>query len=144
MAVDTAVSATEVSPEVFDHVAAQHCAGWEERSLNAVRSLLVDRKRLKDVAKEFGMTPQHANTIRRRFLNYVAKAAIVKVPAEEFMAQEPPANAKVISPLELFRSELRRLLTCGYSDEQIGDYLRANDVQVSADELSIFLGAMKK
>ena len=65
------------------------------------------------------------------------KAATVKVAAEEFMQKVTPANA-----IDPFKDDIKQLVKRGYSEAQIADFLRANDVRVSAKELTNFLGAM--
>lgn len=74
-----------VSAEDFDRVARQHCRGWGPDSLSVVRALLVNLERPADVAKKFDKTPQHVNVLKKRFLDKMAKAAAVKVPADQFM-----------------------------------------------------------
>ncbi|ENZ74758.1 MULTISPECIES: hypothetical protein [Pseudomonadota] len=125
-----------VSAEDFDRVARQHCRGWGPDSLSVVRALLVNLERPADVAKKFDKTPQHVNVLKKRFLDKMAKAAAVKVPADQFMLQTPPANASVLEP---FKSEITKLVRHGYTDEQIGEFLKANDVDVDAQELVTFL-----
>lgn len=125
-----------VSAEDFDRVARQHCRGWGTDSLNVVRALLVDLERPADVAKKFDKTPQHVNVLKTRFLERMAKAAAVKVPADEFMLQTPPASSSVLEP---FKAEISKLVKHGYSEEQIAEFLKANDVEVDAQELMTFL-----
>lgn len=83
------------------------------------------------------MTRQQANVLRARFIERMEKTAAVKVAAEEFMQQVTPANA-----LDTFKDDIRQLVKRGYSEAQIADFLRANEVRVSAKELTNFLGAM--
>lgn len=128
-----------VPAEDFDRVALLHCGRWEARSLQVARALLVDLKRLSDVAEEFGMKPQQANVLRNRFLERMRQKAVVKVPAEKYMQSVTPSNTSVLEP---FRTDLKQLVTHGYSEAQIEEFLRANDVKISSKELSKFLGAM--
>lgn len=135
------MSSNAVSAEEFDRVAKLHCRRWEARSLSVVRALLVDSQRLSDVAEKFGMKPQQANVLRSRFLERMRKAAVVKMPAEQFMQTVTPAS---LSVLDMFKDDIRQLVKRGYSEAQIVDFLYANDVQVTTDELITFLGAMNE
>ncbi len=129
-----------LSAQEFDRIAERHCKRWSKRSLDAVRSLIVDGKRLIDVAVAYKMTSQQANVLRQRFLDRVQKDAQIKVPAVEFMQSVSPASEQ---PLDAFRNEIRQLVKHGYSCEQIHDYLSQNDIQVDRDELTIFLEALR-
>lgn len=128
-----------VKAEDFDRVATLHCGRWEARSLQVARALLVDSRRLSDVADQFGMKPQQANVLRNRFIERMRQKAVVKVPAEQYMLSVTPSNMSVLEP---FRTDLKQLLTHGYSEAQIEEFLRANDVKVPMKELSKFLGAI--
>ncbi|PLX76729.1 MAG: hypothetical protein C0607_03440 [Azoarcus sp.] len=90
------------------------------------------------------MTPQQANVLRTRFIERMKSKGAVKLPAEQFMQSVTPASASVPSVLDPFKKEIRRLCKSGYSEAQIADYLRANDVKVPAKELTNFLGAMNE
>lgn len=135
------MSSDAVSAEDFDRVARLHFRRWGERSLNVVRALLVDSRRITDVAEEFGMKPQQANVLRSRFLDRMKSKGVVKLPAEQFMQSVTPARASVLDP---FRNDIKQLCKRGYSETQIADFLRANDVTVPAAELTNFLGAMNE
>ena len=130
-----------VAREEFDRVAALHCAGWEARSIAAVRCLLVDGERLSEVANKFGMSPQQAVVLRTRFLDRVATAAVVKLPASEFMREVAPAHEDKLKP---FTKDVKRLLRRGYSRDQIVEFLMANQISVTVAELNTFLGAMNE
>lgn len=130
-------SSNAVSAEEFDRVAKLHCRRWEDRSLDVVRAILGHQEGVAAVAERFGMTRQQANVLRARFIERMEKTAAVKVAAEEFMQQVTPANA-----LDTFKDDIRQLVKRGYSEAQIADFLRANEVRVSAKELTNFLGAM--
>lgn len=125
-----------VNAEEFDRVARQHCRAWSADSLQVVRALLVDLDRPADVARKFDKTPQHVNVLKKRFLDKMAKAAAVKVPADQFMLQTPPASTSALDP---FKSEISKLVRHGYTEEQIGEFLKANDVEVDAQELVTYL-----
>lgn len=131
-----AVTATE-----FDRVKLLHCRRWEARSLEAVRALLVDQKRLKDVATDYGMKPQNVNTLRRRFLAKMEKAKAVKLPTSEFMAAVAPEGVSVLEP---FASDIKQLVNHGYSQAQVSEFLRANEVNFTDSELSKFLGVLNE
>jgi hypothetical protein len=62
--------------------------------------------------------------------------AAVKLPASAFMQTVTPSNA---SPLEPFKKDLRQLVANRYSQEQIQEFLRCNDIQVSDQDLTAFL-----
>lgn len=129
-----------VTAEEFDRVAKLHCKRWEARSLKVARALLVDGKRPVDVVEEFGIkSPQHAVVLRTRFLERMRQKAVVKVPAEQFMQSVTPFNTSVLEP---FKDDLRQLTMRGYSEAQMVEFLRANDVEISPKELTTFLGAM--
>jgi hypothetical protein len=128
-----------VPAEDFDRVATLHCKRWEARSLKVARALLVEGKRVTDVAEEFGMKSQQAIVLRTRFLERMRQKAVVKVPAETFMQSVTPSNTSVLEP---FRNDLKQLTMHGYSEAQLVEFLRTNDVEVSQEELSTFLGVV--
>ena len=128
-----------LSAETFERFARLHCRRWEARSLEVVRALLVESKRVTDVASQFGMKPQQAVVLRTRFLDRMREKGAVKVPATEFMQSVMPPNA---SPLDPFRDDLKQLVEHRYSVEQIKEYLQRNDLQVSEIELTAFLEAL--
>lgn len=138
------MSSDAVSAEDFDRIAKLHCRRWEPRSIGVVRALLVDSRRISDVAAEFGMTPQQANVLRARFIERMKSKGVVKLPAEQFMQSVTPASASVPSVLDPFKNDIKQLCKRGYSETQIVDFLRANDVTVPAKELTNFLGAMNE
>ena len=92
------------------------------------------------MAKESDMTPQQANVLRARFVEYMRLEAIVKVPAEKFMMSVIPANTSV---LQTFKKEIKQLNKRGYSEPQIMEFLAANDMKVSAKELYTFLRTIR-
>lgn len=135
------MSSNAVSAKEFDRVARLHCRRWTARSLDVVRAVLVESKGLTEVAKAHDMTRQQVNVLRTRFLDRMKRAAVVKLPASQFMQTVTPASASV---LDTFRDDIRQLVKRGYSQEQIADFLQANEVQVSAGELTTFLGALNE
>jgi len=141
------MSSNAVSAKTFESVKRLHCGRWSDRSLEVARALLVDGERVTEVAGKFGMSRQQANVLRTRFLALVnspskAKATKVpiKVPAERFMRAVEPESPPALRAL---RNEIRQLVSAGYSEHQINEFLLANDVTVSAQELTAFLGAME-
>lgn len=130
-----------VSAKEFDRVKRLHCRRWEARSLDAVRALLVDRKRISDVAEQFGMKPQQVNVLRARFFERMRREAAVKLPASQFMGTVAPANSSVLEP---FKADIKQLVKRGYSTAQIADFLRANDIKVPARELNDLVGAINE
>jgi hypothetical protein len=121
------------SDDEFSRLVALHCPRWEARSTDIVRALLVNSKTVATVANDFGIKPQHARELRKRFLERVT---IRKLPAEQFMQNVKPA---ALPGLEPFKVEIGKLARHGYAFEQIADFLRANDVQFTDDELKDFL-----
>jgi hypothetical protein len=130
-----------MTPEEFDHAAALFCSRWETRSRDVVRALVVDREPLSSAASRFGMTSQQANVLRQRFLHNIRRAAVLKVPAEQFMRKVAPSGASV---LELFKKDLKQLVNGGYTQAQIEEFLRANDVDIPAEELTEFLKVLNE
>ncbi|CAH0356002.1 hypothetical protein [Aquabacterium sp. CECT 9606] len=136
------MSSDAVTAEEFDRIARLHCRRWEARSLDVVRALLVDQRRISEVAEAFGMKPQQANVLRTRFLDRMKSKGAVKLPAEQFMQSvNPAAQASVLDP---FKDDIKQLVKRGYSEAQITEFLNVNDVQVSDTELTTFLGAMNE
>jgi hypothetical protein len=125
----------------FDHATALFCSRWEARSCDVVRALVVDCEPLSSVASRYGMTPQQANVLRRRFLHNVRRAAVLKVPAEQFMRKVAPSGTSV---LQLLKKDLKQLVNGGYTQAQIEEFLRANDVDISAEELTEFLKVLNE
>lgn len=126
---------TRITAAEFDKIAATRCTRWESRTLKIARASLVDGVRDKELARRLSITPGYVVIVRGRFLKLLS-APTVTVPAAEFMREELPEGATVLKP---FRKEVRRLLSSGYSPEQIEKYLAANKVQVSDDTLHAFL-----
>ena len=122
--------------ENFERVAQLYCRRWEKRSLNVVRSLLVDKVRLSEVAEKYEMKPQQANVLRSRFVECMRRASAVKMSAENFMHSVPPEGTSVLEP---FKTDIKQLITNGYSETQISEYLKANGVNAPAEELTTFL-----
>jgi hypothetical protein len=125
-----------ITAEEFDRAAALHCGRWEARSRAVVRALVVDHDSLSAVASRFGMTPQQANELRRRFLDRVRRAAVIKMPAEQFMRQVPPSNAALLA---LLKKDLKQLLHGGYTEAQIEEFLRVNNLDIPTEELTQYL-----
>jgi hypothetical protein len=125
-----------ITAEEFDRAAALHCSRWEARSRDVVRALVVDRESLSTVAARFGMKPQQANVLRRRFLDSVRRAAVIKMPAEQFMRQVTPSS---IALLNLLKKDLKQLVHGGYSAAQIEAFLRANELDIPTEELTEYL-----
>lgn len=130
-----------VTAEEFDRIAELHCRRWSEQSIQIVRSLLVEEKRISVVAEEFRVKPQQANVLRSRFLERMRREAVIKLPAEEYMQRVTPANSTVFDP---FKKDIKQLIKRGYTESQIADFLRANDVKVKVRELSKFIEAMNE
>lgn len=125
-----------ITAEEFDRAAALHCWRWEARSRDVVRALIVDRESLSSVACRFGMTPQQANVLRRRFLHYVRRAAVIKIPAEQYIRQVAPSSKSI---LDLLKKDLKQLINGGYTEAQIEKFLRVNDLYIPTEELTKFL-----
>jgi hypothetical protein len=119
----------------FEKAKAQ-CHRWAPRSLEAMHALLVDGQRPSVVATLFNMTPQQVNTLRIRFLEKMKRATPVKVPAEQFMKTVAPAMPVTLAT---FTADLVRLHKNGYSDQQLVDFLQANDVQATTRQVSKLL-----
>jgi hypothetical protein len=126
---------TKISAEDFDKIAATQCGRWAARTLKIARASLVDGVKDKELARRMSVTPEYVVIVRGRFLKRLAAPAIT-VPAADFMREEFPESVIVLKP---FRKEVQRLLSNGYSTEQIEKYLAANKVQVSHDTLHAFL-----
>jgi hypothetical protein len=126
---------TKLSAKDFDKIAATQCTRWEPRTLKIARASLVDGEKDKDLARRMAVTTGYIVIVRARFLKRLTALAVT-VPAAEFMREELPEGATVLKP---FRKEVQRLLSNGYSAEQIEKYLAANKVQVSHDTLHAFL-----
>lgn len=127
-----------IDGDVFKRVADLHCRRWAARSLDAVRALLVGGERPSEIAERLDMKPQQVVELRRRFLELLKRDVAVKVPATRFMQTVPPDR----EALELFRNEIKILVQNGYTEEQIRDFLHTNNVDVTADQIKTFLGAM--
>lgn len=123
------------SGDEFKRLVELHCPRWAARSIDIVRAVLVDSKTVPSVAKEFGIKPQHARVLLKRFIERARKTGGVKLPAEQFMQSVKPA----MPGLEPFRIDIGKLTRNGYAFEQIADFLRANEVKFSDDELKDFL-----
>lgn len=129
-----------VEASEFDRIAQRHCRRWADKSIAITRAVLVDQRRPYKVAEEFGITQGHVQVLLSRFRRYMQRDALQKVPAEEFMRQ-------VVPPLEraaLLRSDVKRLVQHGYTDGQIADFLRANDVELPAADLHNFLEDLRR
>lgn len=130
-------SVATFSADEFDRLAELHCPRWEARSIDIVRALLVDAdSTVKSVADKFGCKPQQVRVLQKRFLERVGTNGNVKVPAEQFMKTVKPATQEGLEP---FRADIGKLTRHGYAFEQIAEFLRANDVQFTDDELNHFL-----
>lgn len=132
----------------FNRAARLYCLRWSPRSLGVVRALLVydpggPVPRLSKVAESFGMTPQQANVLRGRFLERMkGDGAAKKLPAEQYMQSVDPALTD--AALLAFTDDIKTLVKRGYSDEQIAEFLHANDVKISSADLITFLGALNE
>jgi hypothetical protein len=126
---------TKITAEEFDKVADAQCSRWDQRTLKIARASLVDGVKDKELARRMSVTPAYVVIVRGRFLKRLTAPAVT-VPAAAFMREELPEGATVLKP---FRKEVQRLLSNGYSPEQIEKYLAANKVQVSHDTLNAFL-----
>jgi hypothetical protein len=126
----------EITAEEFERAAALYCSRWEARSRDVVRALVVDRESLSAVAARFGMKPQQANVLRRRFLDSVRRAAVIKMPAAQFMRRVTPSSTAV---LDLLKKDLKQLVHGGYTAAQIEDFLRANEINIPTEELTQYL-----
>ena len=128
----------KITVEAFDRVAQSRCSGWGDRALTAVRMLLVEGRRAKDVATELTMSQPQVYVLRRRFFDRYLD--VVKVPAVEFMARVPPDRATQLGP---FKADVRQLIKFGYSPAQVGEFLQANDIELTVVELADFLEQIK-
>lgn len=133
-------SAGVLSAEDFEKVAAT-CSRWHPRSLAVARALLVDGLKPGAVAAREEMSPQQVSIIRKRFEDRVSLAGILKVSAEEFMADEAPNSEGV---LDAFKSEIQKLSRASYSTSQILSYLHRNGVEIDENTLSDYLGKVMK
>lgn len=133
------------TPEQVEHVLGLRCRRWGADSQKVIRALLIAKERPKEVADRTGKKPQHVFELRRRFLErmrdeYGTASTVVRVSADEFMAAvAPPAQAL----LNGFRGEIERLNNHGYTIDQIRDFLARNNLDVSVEDIQMFLGAMK-
>lgn len=125
--------------EEFDEIAAKHCSRWSAQTIAIVRSILVDNKKPSDVARERELNKNSVNTMKYRFLEIARRASAVKVGADEFMLKEIPAERS----LEAFTADIRKLVSKGYSDQQVSDFLRLNNVISDTNELSDFIKSIK-
>jgi hypothetical protein len=129
-----------VSADVFDVIVKLYCVRWEDRSIEVVRSLLVDSLRISIVAHNFGVSTQHANVLRGRFKKYLAdyrSRNALKMDAEAFMnAVAPDQN----TALDAYRDEIKKLLDHGYSNNQILHFLQTNNVTVTEDQIQQLRG----
>jgi len=112
----------------FERIASTRCPRWSERSLAAVRRVLVDDAKALDVSAEMDMLPQQVNVLRDRFLHRAA----AKVTASEFMRSTKPDH--MLLPATL-KPEVRVLVSNGYSPRQVSAYLQANDVDIPVNDI---------
>ena len=118
MAGDALLTADE-----FERVSLLHCRRWAARSLLAVRALLVERKRMTDVAEQFGMKPQQVDVLRNRFLEKIRRGVAVKLPAEQYMGTVAPATLSVLSPFAAditSESEVEECHVAGSRHQNVG------------------------
>ena len=119
----------------FNLIASIYCKRWAERSINAVRDLMVNGASYDDVAAKYDMTPQQASVQRNRFLKKIEEHAECRVA--QFMQREKPLLLN--RELEPFSKDIYTLRDKGYSSEQIAAYLEENGVQASVNDIEKFL-----
>ena len=112
----------------FERIASTRCPRWSQRSLAAVRRVLVDDAKALEISAEMGMLPQQVNVLRDRFLHRAA----AKVTAFEFMRSVQPDH--MLMPATL-KPEVRVLVSNGYSPRQVSAYLRKNDVDIPVNDI---------
>jgi hypothetical protein len=125
---------TSIPAKEFERLALENCSRWGAPYIAAVRALLVDGRDLRDVAREFELSHQHVYELRKRFLT--RRNNPVKIPAKVFMDSVSPDRGPLLVP---FRAEVMKLIKNGYSTPQVLEFLRLNDVKVTARELTRFL-----
>ena len=133
--------ADKMAADEFDRVA--KTCNWSTRSLNVVRSILVDGNKPVDVAREQDppMTYQQVYVLKKRFLDKALAINNKKITAQDFMRTVKP-NTEIA--LEPFRRELQQLLKNGYSNDQLLLYLLKNGIDTSPEILNNFLSQKGK
>lgn len=125
-----------LSPLDFERVASK-LLRWSPKSLDVVRSVLVDGISLGKVAKTNSMSPQQVNVIRKRFLEKVEKDRI-----ESFMSREKPENKTV--NLNPYMKEIKMLSDKGYTSKQIVLYLKEQGLVTTFRDVDNFLKQQQK
>lgn len=126
--------ATTMAADEFDQAAQEHCRRWSSKSVAAARAQLVDGATTAEAGKAFGMSPNQAWVLRRRFVDILSKAK-----AQDFMQRQQAGAPDVTKRLETFRAAIITLSENGYSDERIVEFLAENDLTVAPDVVRQFL-----
>jgi DNA-binding CsgD family transcriptional regulator len=129
----------QIRAKDFDSFTKRYCSLWKPQTLAAARCCLVDGKTTAEVAEQFSLTKNHVLTLRARFVRLYANPP-VKVVAAAFMQTAAPEGLPGLQPL---RKEIRRLVSAGYSEQQIADYVRQNKVKVKATVLRQFVRGLQ-
>ena len=132
---------SRLSPEQFER--AVQGSRLSERSRELARSVLVDGVALSQAAEAAEVSRQQAYQVKERVLaRHLAAgtAGRVKVSAEEFMQGRPHRDAL----LRAFRGELTKLARAGYPVQVMVQYLKANAVSASAEEIERVLAPLRR
>lgn len=109
-----------------------------DKSLAIARALLVEREPVAIVAERYGVSPQHANVVRTRFLK---RADDVRLRG--YMSRVAPAGEALELELLAHASQIQQLNEKGYSPGQIADFLDSLGVTATVQEIRNFLKGLK-
>lgn len=123
-----------LTPEQFER-AVREGNTLADRSLKLARAMLVDGVPTVQAAEAAGVKPAQASQTKARVLKWHATAQTRKLSAEEFMAAKPLREAR----MEALRPEMLKLQRAGYPVSALVEYLAANDVTATADEVQALI-----
>lgn len=108
---------------------------WSQKSIDIAAGVIIDKRRLSDVAKDFGVTYTHVLRVKNRFLaraenHRLEKAASILVSAD----------SALLTP---YKSPIRKMLKKGLDTKKIKIALADSGINVSMKSLQDFVKNIK-
>lgn len=125
---------TLLTPEQFER-AVREGQTLAEHSVKLARAMLVDGVPTGQAAEAAGVSPAQASQTKSRVLKWHLAAQNRKLSAEDFMAAKPLREAV----MEALRPEVLKLQRAGYPLVALVEYLAANDVNATPEEVQMLI-----